>query len=213
MSVVEPERAGVGLLARVRDILFRPGRTWDAIEAETPSAGELLKTYAAPLAAIPAVCRAIGDVAFRGGLFGVQYRPTFLVTVLQMLADFGLAFVRVTVLALAIYLLAPAFGGRRSLGQALKLSVYSATAAWIAGFALLQPTVGFLIVLLAWVYGLYLLFLGLPKLMKVQGERTLTYFAAILVVAVVMGVALETMNKRLREMGGPVAVILPHVGR
>lgn len=209
MSVLEPERAGVGLLARVRDILFRPNRAWRVIEGEPATPGELLKTYAAPLAAIPAVCRAIGDVAFRGGLFGVQYRPSFVVIVLQMAADFGLAFVRVTVMALTIWILAPAFGGVRSLSQALKLSVYSATAAWLAGVALLQPTVGFLIVLLAWIYGLYLLFLGLPRLMKSPAERTLTYFAVILVVAVVMGVALETLNKRLRELGGPLAVMLP----
>ena len=42
--------------------------------------------------------------------------------VLQMAADFGLAFVRVTVMALTIWILAPAFGGVRSLSQALKLS-------------------------------------------------------------------------------------------
>ena len=40
MSVVEPGSTGAGLIGRVKDILLRPGPTWDAIDAEPAKGGK-----------------------------------------------------------------------------------------------------------------------------------------------------------------------------
>ena len=70
-------------------------------------------------------------------------------------------------------LLAPIFGGRRGFDSAFKLAVYSFTPVWLAGIFLLLPGLHFLA--LFGCYGLYILWLGAPRLAKVP-ERNVTDF-------------------------------------
>jgi len=70
----------------------------------------------------------------------------------------------VLLLGLIIDLAAPLFGGRRDFDSAFKLAVYSFTPIWLAGIFLLLPGLRFLT--LTGCYGAYLLWLGLPRLMK-----------------------------------------------
>ena len=83
----------------------------------------------------------------------------------------------VLLLGLFIYLLAPLFGGRRDFDSAFKLAVYSFTPVWLAGIFLLLPGLHFLA--LIGFYGLYILWLGLPRLTKVPEEMSLTFAIAI----------------------------------
>ena len=87
--------------------------------------------------------------------------------------------------ALIVDALAPSFGGRKHFESALKLTTYSYTPAWICGFFFLIPGLRFLSVL--GLYGLYLLWLGLPVLMKSPQERSLLYAGAIVVCAILLG--------------------------
>src|SRR2546423_5183345 len=48
------------LIARVTNILKQPAVEWPIIAAEPADAASLMQGYAAPLAAIPAICRWIG---------------------------------------------------------------------------------------------------------------------------------------------------------
>jgi hypothetical protein len=85
----------------------------------------------------------------------------------------------VLLIAVVINLVATRFGGKRSFSSALKLSVYSHTPLWLAGIFLLIPGLNFLLIL--GVYGLYLMWVGLPVLMQVPNDRAFAY--AIIVVA------------------------------
>jgi hypothetical protein len=71
----------------------------------------------------------------------------------------------VYVMALIIDALAPTFQGQKNHPNALKLAVYSMTPAWLAGVFSLIPGLRPLSIL--GLYGLYLLRVGLPPLMKV----------------------------------------------
>ena len=74
--------------------------------------------------------------------------------------------------ALVIDALAPTFGGQKNFPAALKVSAYSSTAAWLAGIFQLIPAISILAVL--GLYSLYLLWLGLPRLMRaprITGHR------------------------------------------
>jgi hypothetical protein len=75
--------------------------------------------------------------------------------------------------------LAPLFGGRRDFENAFKLAVYSFTPLWLAGLFLLLPGLRFL--LLTGVYGIYLFWLGAPRLTKVP-ERQAANFTVIVVI-------------------------------
>jgi hypothetical protein len=177
MSVVGGS-ANTGLVARVQNILMKPAAEWDVIDGEPATVGGLYTGYACILAAIPAIASVIGS------FFLLHYGALLLVV--SLVLSYVLSLVGIFVIALIIDALAPSFGAQKSQIQALKLVVYSYTASWVAGIALIIPVLGGLIALVGWVYSLYILYLGLPKLMKSPADKTVGYFVVSLVVAIVV---------------------------
>jgi hypothetical protein len=156
---------------RIQNICLRPKQEWDVIAGETTSAADLLKNYALPLVAIDAVA------AFIGRTFVGRYVPIGSGLIGAALA-IGLSLAAVYAVAMFIDAFAPKFGGERSMPQALKVAVYSATPVWVAGVLTVVPSFG-AVVWLAFVYSIYTLFLGLQKLMRSPAEKVLGYTAAI----------------------------------
>jgi len=207
MNVVEPGSAGASLIARASAILMRPHETWDLIDAETAEIPDLYKTYVAPLAAIPAVCGAVGVLGLGGiRIFGVHLRPSLAGVLTTTVVSYALTLVGVYVLALVIDGLAPRFGGARGRTQAFKLAAYSGTAWWVAGIFRLLPGLGDLFVMLGGLYTLYLMYLGLPKLMKVDDDRSTPYLAVSLVVTVLIWLLVGALSGCLSDFGGPLSI-------
>jgi lysylphosphatidylglycerol synthetase-like protein (DUF2156 family) len=169
----------MNIAMRAHAIITDPPTEWAKIDGEPGDVAQLLISYVAPLAAIPALSGFIGACLVGVVVPGVG---TVRASVLQGL--FGAAFGYVTacatvlVLGLVIALLAPVFGSRRSFERAFKLAVYSYTPFWLAGAFLLAPGLRFLIVLSF--YGVYLLWKGLPALMETPRAKT-PAFTAVLV--------------------------------
>jgi Yip1 domain len=149
---------------RAHAIMIDPPTEWAKIDGEPGDVVQLLTSYVAPLAAIPALSGFIGVCLVGVVVPGVG---TVRASVLQgfLGAAFGVvtACLTVLLLALVINLVAPVFGSRRSFERAFKLLVYSYTAFWLAGIFLLAPGLRFLVVLS--LYGVYLLWKGLPQLL------------------------------------------------
>ncbi len=170
------------LIERVKNILLSPKTEWPVIAGESGDTAFLFRNYVAILAAIPPVCGFIG-----GSIIGVGgYRSGFFIGLIGAIVGYLLAFVGTYVMALIINLLAPNFGGQNSFPNALKLVVYSSTAAWVAGIFSLIPALAILSVLCG-LYSLYLLYLGLPVLMRSPQDKTLIYTIAAIVCAIVVG--------------------------
>jgi|SRR5579862_685171 len=177
MSVVGGS-ASTGLVARVQNILMKPAAEWDVIDGEPATVGSLFVGYACILAAIPAIATLIQMALFlHNPILGV------VVAVLSYVSSL----VAVFIMALIIDALAPSFGAQKSQVQALKLTVYSYTASWVAGILNIVPILGILAAL-AGLYGLYILYLGLPKLMKSPADKTVGYFVVSIVVAIVVNI-------------------------
>jgi len=207
MNVVEPGSAGASLIARASAILTKPVETWDVIDAETTQIPDIYKTYVAPLAAIPAVCGAIGLLGLGGiSIFGVHLRPSFAGVISEMVVSYVLTLVGVYVLALVIDQLAPQFGAARGRTQAFKLAAYSGTAWWLAGVFRLLPGIGGLFMVLGGLYTLYLMYLGLPKLMRVEGDRTVPYLAVSLVVTLLLMLLIGMLSSCFNHIGGPLSI-------
>lgn len=187
MSVVEGGSAS-GLVQRAQDILMRPTPTWEKIDGEAATIKGLYTGYVCILAAIPAVCEVIGRTVFGHSFFAPG-------AVVASLIGYGLALVAVYVLALVIDALAPGFGGERNRVQAFKVAAYSSTAGWLAGVFSLVPMLSFLGIL--GLYNIYLLYRGLPKLMRVPEAQALGYTAVVvvvmLVIAAVVGAVVTSM--------------------
>jgi hypothetical protein len=175
----------MNLVDRVKGILLSPKAEWQVIDAEPSTPAELYTGYIMPLAAIGPVAQLIGYSAF-GISVPVMgtYRVPIGSAITHALVTYVLNLVATYVLALIIDALAPAFNGQRSRIQALKLAAYSSTATWIAGIFLLLPGLRLLVIL--GLYSLYLLYLGLPVLMKSPGDKAVTYTVVIVLAALVL---------------------------
>jgi hypothetical protein len=214
MSDADPDRphtvetVAQDIVRRALNLLLHPAETWDAIEAEPDTIERLFRYWVMPLAAIPAIAGALGRISFGSyRIFGIHfYRPNFLWAVGDAVASYALTLISVYLLALVIDHFAIQFGGERSRTQAFKVAAYSGTAAWVAGIFMLLPTAGGVFALLGGLYSLYLLYLGLPKLMRSSPVFTLNYFALTLVAAIVMAIVISSLTSRAVNFGGPIWV-------
>lgn len=167
-----------GLLDRARAILMSPAAEWDVIDREPATLGSIFVPYALVLAAIPPLALLLGLLVFGGVmanfLMSLFIQIAIAFYVLNLVVPFALGF--------AIDALAPTFGGTKSNEQAMKLAVYSATPLWVFGIVLLlivtMPALYWLWFLAGFGYGAYILYLGLPRLMRVPADKAQAYAGA-----------------------------------
>jgi hypothetical protein len=201
MTILQPGASAPGLVARIRNILLRPKPEWEVIEGEPTGVGALFTGYAVPLAAVPAVCQAIGAIVFGYGIPGlVTVRPSPVSAVGHAVVAYVLSLVGVFVLSLVVNALAPTFGGLKDQRQATKVVVYASTATWLAGVVFLIPALG--ILSLVGLYSLYLMYLGLPRLMKAPPEKAGGYLAVTIVCAVVIYLVVGALAATAFSLGG-----------
>jgi len=186
MAIADPNPVRTSpLVARAKAILVSPGPEWIRIDDEPTTLQRLYLGYACVLAAIPAIAMFIGEFALGSSTWGDGLRPSIASLLAAAIAEYALSLGAVAVLALLIDSLAASFGGQKNQVQAFKLAIYSATAAWVTGIFHLLPILGGLAIL-GGVYSLFLLYLGLPRLMKVPRDRALAYAVVVLLIAVVL---------------------------
>ena len=190
----EPGAAPHELVARVKAILLSPATEWPVIADEPSSTAAIYRRYVAPLATIGVVAAIIGHtlIGYNVPLLG-HIRTGIGAGVATAVLGYLLSFVGVFVIAWLVDVLAPSFGGQRDSLRALKLTAYSYTPAWIAGILQLVPALGVL-ALLAACYGLYLLYLGLPVLMRCPKEKSLGYTIVSVLCAIVVSVLIGILS-------------------
>lgn len=189
------------LVARVKGILLTPKTEWGVIESESATVGSLYTGYIIPLAAIPAAAGFVGSTIFGYNVLGTTIRYPMGAGLQQAILTYGLSLAGTFVLALVIDALAPNFGGEKNQIQALKVAAYSSTASWAAGVFALLPSLGLLLTLLG-LYSLYLLFLGLPKLMKAPEEKAMGYTVVVIVCAIVIFMVVGAITRSVVPVPG-----------
>jgi len=173
------------LISRVKGILLSPKSEWPVIDGESTTVGQLYAGYIAILSAIPPLATFIGVSVFGVSIpFIGTYRVPMGSAITSAITQYILGLVGVYVLALIIDALAPTFAGEKNLIQALKVAAYSYTAGWIAGIFALIPGLRLLGIL--GLYSFYLLYLGLPTLMKSPKEKAAGYSAVVVICAILL---------------------------
>jgi hypothetical protein len=185
------------LVQRAQAVLLKPKEEWLKIKGESTAIPQLFTSYAMILAAIPPAAQFIGRLLFRSEIpfrhvvvwsFGRAFSNAVLSYV------FSLAIVYL--FALIIDALAPNFSSVRNLTNAMKLAVYSMTPVWLAGIFYIIPGLGIL-VLLAGLYGLFLLYEGFETpLMDTPKDRVLGF----LVISVIVIAALLIVVRLILEV-------------
>lgn len=190
----------MNLVDRAQNIVLRPKATWPVIDAESADGASLYKNYLMILALVPALAGFIGLSLVGVGAFGFNVRVPILSGLVSMVLRYLLSLGMTFVLALIVEALAPTFGGVKSRISALKLVVYASTAAMLGGIFSLLPVLGVL-GLIAGLYSLYLLFVGLPVLMKCPPEKALAYTAVVTVCAIVAAIIVGAISAALIPTG------------
>ncbi len=183
-----------GIFARVKAILLSPATEWPVIAAETTSANTIYLRYVAPLVAIGVIATFLGltIIGISAGPFG-RVRTGVIAGLFHLILTFGLSFLMVYLIALLVDVLAPHFGGQHDPLAALKVTAYSFTPGWIAAIFNIIPMLGIIGVVAAF-YGLYLLYLGLPVLMRCPKEKSIGYTVVLVLCAIVMSLVVSALS-------------------
>jgi hypothetical protein len=193
-------------VTRAKNMCLSPDTEWSVVAQEHTPTGALIRGYVIPLAAIGAIAGLIGGSLVGYSLpFIGRYRVPIMTGIVSACFALVMAVVGVFILSFIINALAPTFGGQKNSDQALKVAVYSYTPAWVAGVLLVLPILSSVFMLLAGLYGLYLLYLGLPRLMKCPPDKAVAYTAVVIVCAVVLAVVVGAV-------GGMIGVPLMMAG-
>jgi len=164
---------------RVMGLMLHPISEWAAIDSESSTPREIYVHYVAPLVAIGVIAAFLSQVVIGIAvpIFGTVRVPV-LPGVVHGLIVYFLSFAGVGLLGLLVNSLAPTFGGRRDSLRALRVTVYSYTPAWLAGVLRLTPPLDDFSPLIA-AYGVYLLYVGLPVMMRCPKDKAAFYAVAI----------------------------------
>jgi hypothetical protein len=169
------------LTTRVTNVLKQPAQEWPVIAAEPTDAAALMTGYAAPLAAVPAICSWIG-----WSLIGIGfYRRGLVSGFAAAIVTWVFALAGCYIGAIIIEKLAPTFKSSGATIDALKLVVYSSTPMWVAGVLNLVPPLAVL-TLLAALYAIYVFYLGLPVMMKTPSDQVIPYMIVSALVIIVI---------------------------
>ncbi len=175
------------LIQRVQNVLMTPKTEWPVIAAEPETTAGLYTKYIL-------IVSALGPIAtfLKSTLIGttVPFVGTFRMGIgagLSMaLLSYALGLVGIFIFAWVINALAPTFGGQKDSVQSLKAAAYGATAAWVGGIAQIVPWIGWVVGLAMAIYGIYVLYLGLPHTMKSPAEKAGGYTAVSIIVAILL---------------------------
>ena len=175
------------LIPRIQNLIMKPKDEWVKIKGESASVPQLFMNYALFLVLISGIAQFIGY-----GLVGVRvpfvgvYRVGIISALLRGVVFAGLQLVSAYIFGMVINALAPTFGSKPNLENAMKLAVYSMTPAWIGGVFYIIPALSFLAVV-ASLYGLYVMYLGFANpMMDTPQDKVMGYTVASIVAAIVL---------------------------
>jgi hypothetical protein len=183
---------GSSIVNRVVGIITRPRIEWADIEGEPATTQGLYTGYVMILAAIPVVIGLISALLagslfnMFGGFFGVTLSPMWAIA--DAIVSYAVTLLMVYVMALLIDALAPSFSAIPNRMQAMKVAAYSGTAIWVASIAMIIPVLGWLVVIAAAVYTVFIIHVGLRTVMKAPEQSGVGYTAAVVVLSVVIAI-------------------------
>lgn len=177
------------IIERVKSILLSPKDALTAVKSEEMSIADFMKEYVAILAAIPAIAQFIGLALVGHSVFG---RRSFIGTLFYAALFYIFSLVSIFVYSKVIDALAPRFNATKHDSSAFKLTVYAWTPAFVAGIFHIIPGLQVL-AMLGGLYGIYILYLGLPILMESPEDKTVAYTVVSLIVGLILMVVIGSI--------------------
>ena len=191
-----------GLLARVKNIVLAPKSEWPVIAPEPTTISQLYVGYVMPLAVLAALLGFVRmSVLGVSTAFGGGFRMPIGTGLTYMVMMFVSALIGIFLVGLIINALAPTFSAQRDQRQALKVAAYSLTPAMLSSVLALSPILPTLLQLLAGLYGIYVLYLGLPVVMQSPQEKSFGYTVSVVICTILVGVVFGVLSS-VAHIGG-----------
>jgi hypothetical protein len=199
------------LITRVKNMILTPKTEWPVVEGEPTSIGQLYVSFVAPLALLAAVLAFIHVSLIGLHLpFGGTIRQPVTTGLMSLVMTLVAAFIGLLIVGFVISVLAPTFGGVRDMRQAVKTAAYAFTPAWLGSVFGLLPTLSTLLQLAADCYAIYVLYLGLPVMMRSKPEKAAGYTATVVVCTMVLGIVVGAVMAGVGiASGGALAHLSP----
>jgi len=176
------------ILSRAYGLFRDPKGEWQQIRDEETTIPNILIGYVAPLAAIPIVCDLIGSSIFAHML---QAEPGQ--AVIRAVITWIVSIALVGFLGILINVLSANFDAERNDLAAQKVAAYSLTPAFLSGVFSLFPWLWW-VSLFALAAMVFLMYRGLPILMKAPEDRALGYAATVTIATMVAGIVLFSLS-------------------
>ena len=165
-------------------MIVQPDKEWTVIAAETPNTGQIMTGYVLILVGAAAIAAFIGYAFVGFNVLGYRYKG-FDWGLYQALTVFLGGLLSVYVTALVVVMLAPTFNSEKNFNRSIQLVAYSFTPAWIGGLLMIIPSLA-VIGSLFGLYGLYLMYIGIPKIKKTPADKHTGYFVVVLIVTILV---------------------------
>ena len=168
----------MNLIERVKAILLTPKTEWQVIDNEPATPPSMLTGFVLPMVLVSLVGTLIKHFAFTTIYTGTTYLlATVIISFLAAVLGFYIS-------TYVIDTLAPSFGSEKNLGKSAQLVGYSGTPGYIAGLLSFIPVLGPLLAIAAWIYGIYLMYLGIGPLKKTPEDKKVVYLILSYVVII-----------------------------
>ena len=172
----------MNLIERAKNILVSPKTEWDVIANEEPNVNKIFTSYVIPLAGAAAIAAFIGYGLIGINMLGIQMKGVNY-GFYYALNSFIVTICSVFITAFVVDALAPSFNSEKNFGRSFQLVAYSYTAGWVGGLFQILPAIAFLGTILS-LYGLYILYLGMPKLKGTPADKHIGYFVVTIIVLI-----------------------------
>ncbi|MCD6118038.1 YIP1 family protein [bacterium] len=191
------------IIERIKAIVLKPKQTWEEIAAEQTTPQDLMKNYVFIFAALPAVATFLGR-----WIIGIQipfagvYHFSFGASLVASITNYVITVASIWILAKILFVLGTKFGSNGDEAACFKMAVYSYFPYLAAGVLLIIPSLSVL-VYLAGLYGLYLMYVGLPIIMETPEEKTIPFMVVIVVAVILVSVIASSIIGVILGAFGP----------
>jgi hypothetical protein len=197
-----PASSTAPLVERIKNIILQPKFEWPVIASEPTSIAQLYTGYVMPLAGVAAVLSFLHVSVIGVHIpFGGTLRMPVSSGLTAAIFSFVGALIGLFLVGLIINALAPTFAGTSDRRQALKVATYAFTPGWLASLLALSPVMPMLLQWIAFFYGIYLLYLGLPVVMRSPKERAFGYTATVVVCTILLGIVFAGLSMLAGRFG------------
>ncbi|ABC28612.1 Amino acid transporters [Hahella chejuensis KCTC 2396] len=196
------------ILGHTLGLFTHPDQEWLSIREERATTGRLYAQHTLLLALIPSIAAYIGSTQVGWTIGSEETVKLTQISAFNLCALFYVSMLSgIYILGKFIDFMAITYGVDKNAPRGIELAAYAATPLFIMGAIAVYPNiwVNMFAGLVGVSYSVYLLYEGLPILMKIPKERGFMFATSVLTVGLVMLVALIATSVVIWSVGiGPV---------